>query len=467
MLSPTFASAYEDVKHKSSGRLVRSLIPLFFDTLEPLRLWLADNPSVNSRVRAIASNPTRWKQTVASSRKHHAARTSPSARRAVGANVAARVLRTPDFDKLPNAPRMKNGRINFNALLKARAVTAYVGKMQLEMQRGPKPVTRPRIHIKNMVPVFNRDRGTMREWLRYAEDFGLLYCVKPPEKGKEGKWIAKPLVKGVDAPATATETAIAAALAGVTDDVLADGVWDNFAADLILSVGHTYWYQGPPTKSGPTEWWTLLQLHTGAPRKSDDDEGLYARFTSIADLDAAVTPEGRKARQDREDKRAIERVARKEDIDESRKPSDRVWRNLREKLDWEKVTDATLVEWTQATVDRVSKWPDDLASDIRSHLADSILPGKFARSTNLTAALHILRLAGMTPAERNLVERLGWESVTEPGLVEWTQSTILRLVSAPDELASSIRSTLIAAIPRRYSPTSNVEAALTLLKGAA
>lgn len=466
MLSPTFASAYNDVKHKEPGRVVLTLMPQFFDKLEQLNIWLTDTDNdVSPGVRRIASNPVEWKRLVLKSKKHNAARTSPSARRRVGESIAARVLREPDFDKLPNAPRMDDGRINFNALLKARAAAAWVGMIQLKLRQGPKPVVIPRINIKNMVPSFNRDRGTLRIWLQYATDFGLIECHKKPTKGNEGEWTVTPLVKGVDAPLTSTETAVAAALAGITDEVLADGIWENFAADLILNVGHDYWHQ-KPGKLGPVEWWTLLQLHTGAPRKSDEEEALYACFTSIADLDAAVTPEAREARKVRDAAREVERAERAKTTREKREKDARVWKNLREKLGWNDVTEDTLVEWAAVTRARLTYAPEETANDIRAQLALS-LPRKWSRSINLTAALAELSNVTADRVELNLRSKLGWLDVTEPQLVEWTQSTILRLASAPLDLASSIRSTLVTAIPYRYPPSENVSAALNLLEGAA
>jgi hypothetical protein len=465
MLTPTFASAYKAVAFKEPGRVVRSLIPQYFDRLEPLRNWLLDAPDVAPNVRAIAASPHVWSSTLTETRQYHSTRTSPSARWKIAQNITARVLRTPDFASLPNAPRFDGGSVNMNALLKARVVTAYVGKMQLDYLNGDKPVTRPYIHIKNMVPVFGRDRGTMRQWLQWAEDFGLLFCDTKPEEGSPGKWIARPL-KTDEARLSRTENDIAAALTGATGEVLDEGVWEHFAATLILNVGHPAWHQKPRTMQGPNDWWTLLQLHTGAPRMSEKQEALYVRITSLSDLDGLLTDDGRKAREAREAKRAVEREHRTAETRRSRERNDTAWEKLQQRLGWPGVTKGNLVAWVTETVEELASWPEPLASDIRKVLGPAV-SGTFATAPDLPDALKVLAEAPESLALANLHGHLGWDSVTADTLFEWTQSLILALIEAPDILASSIRTTLLALIPPRFPDAPTVEASLNLLKGAA
>lgn len=482
MPAQSFASAYNKVAHRSSAAsIVATLIPQFFDELVPLREFLIGDPMVSRHVARFASSDRIWSRSVASSRSHHAARSSLSAAGALAESAVARVLRPLDARKLALVPTTfrgaPEGRPDTDAILKARAVTAWVAKLQLAEFETERPNTYPHISMKNAGEAFLVTPKAVREWFRYAVMFGMLHEQDAPRPRQAAHYGVKLLTEKQRAALTADEQAVAAALTpGETAAA-------HPAALLLLSIDHEAWWQRKRSLSGGQDWWAALQVAANRPTAevSEADERRAARLAirSIADIDELVTPEGRARREAYEAARAIEREESTAYFRDLRGKNTATWNIIRERLDWAECTDESLLDWTREALNRLSAaneraWAsgDGPGADARAvAVRDSLtwrIRDKFKLAPDLRDALHALHVSALTRAERNLRDRLGWGTVSADQLVVKAQDTVLQLVSAPDDLAADIRRTLIDAIPRRYPHAPEaVSEALTILKGAA
>ncbi len=482
MSALTFASAYNKVAHRSSAAsIVATLIPQFFDELVPLREFLTSDPMVARNVARFALSDRIWARSVASSRSHHAARSSLSAAGALAESAVARVLRPLDTHKLALVPvtfrGAPGGRPDTDAVLKARAVTAWVAKLQLAEFDSDRPNTYPHISMKNAGEAFLATPKAVREWFRFAVMFGMLHEQDAPRPRQAAHYGVKLLTKKQRATLTPDERAIAAALTP------GEVVPEHPAAMLLFSVDHEAWWQKRRSLSGAQDWWAALQVAANRPTdevsEADERRAAQLAIRGVADIDALVTPEGRARQEAYEAARAIEREESTAYFRDLREKNAATWSIIRERLDWTECTDETLLDWTHEALARLSAaneraWAsgDGPGADARAvAVRDSLtwrIRDKFKLAPDLRDALRALHVSALTRAERNLRDVLGWGTVSADQLVEKAQETVLRLVSAPDDLAADIRRTLIGAIPRRYPhDASAVAEALTILKGAA
>lgn len=482
MPAQSFASAYNKVAHRTSAAsIVATLIPQFFNQLVPLREFLISHPMVAPNVARFASSDRIWSRSVASSRSHHAARSSLSARRALSESAVARIVRPLDARMLALVPTTfrdaPDGRPDMDAVLKARVITAWVAKLQLAAFGSTRPSTYPHISMKNAGEAFAVTPKAVREWFRYAVLFGMLHEQDAPRPRQAAHYGVKLLTEKQRASLTAEELTIATAL--TPGEVFVE----HPAVTLLLSVDHVAWWQKKRSFEGARSWWAALQVAANRPTSevAEADERRAARLGihTLHDIDALVTPEGRARHDAHKAARAVEREGATAYFASLRESNAANWSIIRERLDWADCTEETLLDWTREALNRLASanegaWAsgDGRAADARAVAVRESLTwrirDKFKLAPDLSAALHALRVSALTRAERNIRDRLGWDTVSADQLVEKAQETVLRLVSAPDDLAADIRRTLIDAIPRRYPhDVSAVAEALIILKGAA
>ncbi|KQM36841.1 hypothetical protein ASE56_10530 [Microbacterium sp. Leaf203] len=360
---------------------------------------------------------------------------------------------------------------NLDALLKCRLVSAFVLERQLEYFGVH---VFPYIHMSNAGPLFMVGRDTIREWFRWATDARFLHQSQAPARRTPGKWNVRKLDQH-DAPLTLAESLLVEAL--VAHDT------SHPAVLLLLHSTHAAWSQKKRSMKGFEDWWAALQVAADRPTaevlKSDERRAARLNIRTLADIEALVTPEGRALYDERQAQRAEEREASNAWFAGIGEKNTDAWTIIRERLDWADCTEETLLDWTSEALNRLASanernWAsgDGRGADARAvAVRDSLtwrIREKFKFAPDLAAALHALRVSALTRAERNIRDRLGWGTVSADQLVEKAQETVLRLVSAPDDLAADIRRTLIDAIPRRYPhDASAVAEALIILKGAA
>lgn len=489
MATPVFAAAYKKVADRDSAlSMLCTLLPQWESKSDALRDDIRNTPDVAPGLVALALDDARWARTLSSSRSHSASLSSLPARRAISES-AVRILRPLSQSAIDKLPRLKKDDPDSgphpDAELKARVAAAYVLAMQLE-HFGENVY--PHIYMSNVAAHLMVGRDTIRDWFRWAADVGLLHEQDAPAARKPSHWNV-PKLDNKDAPLTSEENAIATALTGSWEGVLADGMWGHLAADLLLSIRHVAWGQYPRSVKGFRGWWATLQVAAKRPVADvpTDDERLAKSLDirAISDVDALVTPEGQARYNARQELRAVERIASTEWVNGTAERNADAWTVIRESLGWADWTAEELLAWSENAVSLLAAgnrrgWetatdekPGSASDSRASAIRDGLLVGisnskKFRNAPDRDAALALIRRAPLTRAERNLSEVFGWGDVQLDDLVPWTQGAVLRLAGTSDTyLESSIRSSLTSAITRNYPPSDERSAALNHLKGAA
>lgn len=351
MSEQSFAAAYSAAARTTNpGAVVLRLIPQFLDVLDALRYWLSTSPDVtNPKVRDIASKPGLWNHFVDKSRLHIASRPSYAARLALCQSLVIRVLRTPD------------GVTDDAYTARARHITALIGIEQLRMLDAYEyPVTRPRVSYLHYAAVLGLDKEgkSTKRRIAGAVQRGMLSMSQAPEQGVSGKWHVRPLDEHDDA-LDSHETAIAAALAGPSGEVLDPGLWGHAGAELLRQAGHPLFNFDKAL--GPTAWLRALRVEAGFDAPEDDIR--LARTLETSDLDALLSGEARELWLKRGEHREVQKTTRKTSVGSNRDASDLAWRYLKGRFEWDAWKDADLVERVTNTLGRVDSIPDDLAPD--------------------------------------------------------------------------------------------------------
>lgn len=475
MPTPVFTAAYKKVEHRDSYMsMLGTLLPQWESETDALRDAIRNTPGVDAELVRLANDDARWLRAVASSRSHRAARSSLPAAVAI-AESAVRIIRPATQAQLDTLPRIDkedpDSGPHPDALLKCRLVSAFVLQQQLE-HFGVNVF--PHIYMSNAAPLFMVGRDTVREWFRWATDARFLHQSQAPAARLPGHWNVRKLDEH-DEPLTPEESLLVESL--VARDMSHPGVL------LVLNSTHKAWSQKKRSMKGFRDWWAALRVAANRPTaevsKSDERRAAQLNIRTLADIEALVTPEGRARYDERQAQRAEEREVSNAWFAFNDEKHTDAWTIIRERLDWSECTEETLLDWTSEALNRLAlanerNWAsgDGRGADARAvAVRDSLtwrIREKFKFAPDLSAALHALRVSALTRAERNIRDRLGWGTVSADQLVEKAQETVLRLVSAPDDLAADIRRILIDAIPRRYPhDASAVAEALTILKGAA
>ncbi|EXJ50749.1 hypothetical protein AS96_12985 [Microbacterium sp. MRS-1] len=470
-----FTAAYDKVKDRDSYMsMLGTLLPQWESETDALRNSIRDTPGVHAELVRLANDDARWVRAVASSRSHRAARSSLPAAVAI-AESAVRIIRPATQAQLDALPRIDKDDPDSgphpDALLKCRLVSAFVLQQQLE-HFGTNVY--PHIYMSNAAPLFMVGRDTVREWFQWATDARFLHQSQAPAARMPGRWNVRKLDEH-DAPLTPEESLLAEALVA--------GDMSHPAALLLLNSTHAAWSQKKRSMKGFRDWWAALCVAANRPTsevsKSDERRAAQLNIRTLDDIEALVTPEGRARYDARQAQRAEEREASNAWFASIGEKNTDAWTIIRERLDWSECTEETLLDWTREALTRLSAaneraWAsgDGPRADARAvAVRDSLtwrIREKFKLAPDLAAALRALHVSALTRAERNLRDVLGWGTVSADQLIDKAQETVLRLVSAPDDLAADIRRTLIDAIPRRYPhDASAVAEALTILKGAA
>jgi len=351
MSEQSFAAAYSVAARTTNpGAVVLRLIPQFLDVLDALRYWLSTSPEVtNPKVRDIASKPGLWNHFVDKSRLHIASRPSYAARLALCQALVVRVLRTPD------------GVDDDAYTARARHITALIGIEQLRMLDAYEyPITRPRVSYLHYAAVLGLDKEgkSTKRRIAGAVQRGMLSMSQAPEQGVSGKWHVRPLDEHDDA-LDSHETAIAAALAGPSGEVLDPGLWGHAGAELLRQAGHPLF--NFDKAFGPNAWLRALRVEAGFDAPEDDIR--LARTLETSDLDALISGEARELWLKRGEHREVQKTTRKTSVGSNRDGSDLAWRYLKGRFEWDAWKDADLIERVADTLGRVDSIPDDLAPD--------------------------------------------------------------------------------------------------------